>query len=213
MILILASALALISESVVCDLTPQGHDIPQHGPTGFTVACPADHEDAAAIQSAAEAAIAAMDLPLPRLRRQGGNPPPMLRAARQMRMQMEGGSWQPAPAQALVQAAPVLSGRTTARGSVSMLCAIGFTPGANGADPQPNTACISNPAIDTVVRQQTAAMMQLAPLWRFAPVNASYCDDRRFEIAATQLDRATGEQEEAPPAPDPDLLPNLCEAG
>lgn len=209
MILILASTLALMSEPVVCELAPQGRDIQQRGPTGFTVACPADHEDAPAIQSAAEASLAAMDLPRPRSR--GGNPPPMLWAARQMTMQMEAGSWQPSPAQALVQAAPVLSGRATARGSVTMLCVIAFTPGANGADSQPNAACISNPVIDTAVQQQTSAMVQLASLWRFAPVSTPYCLDRHFEISATRLDRATGGQEPTPPAPDPSILPNLCD--
>ncbi|WP_439634696.1 hypothetical protein [Glycocaulis sp.] len=211
MILILASAFALISEPVVCELAPQGRDIQQRGPTGFTVACPADHEDAAAIQSAAEASLAAMDLPLPRPRRQGVNPRPPVGGARQMTMQSENGVWQPAPGQSLVQAAPVLSGRTTARGSVSILCAVGFTPGANGADPQPSAACASNPVADSIVQQQVSAMTQLASLWRFAPVGASYCVDRRFEVSATRLDRATGEQEEAPPSPDPALLPDLCE--
>lgn len=210
MILIVASALALISEPVVCDLTAQGRNIDQRGPTGFTVACPADHPEAAAIQAAAEASIAAMDLPLPRPR---GNPAPMLWAASQLTMQVTDGAWQPAPRQPLVRAAPVLSERTAARGSISILCTIGFTPNANGTDPQPQAACVTNPSTESAVREQTSNMRQLASLWRFAPVAARYCMEEDISVTATRLNRRTGEQEAAPTVPHPALLPNLCEAG
>lgn len=213
MILILASALALISEPVVCDLTAQGRNIDQRGPTGFTVACPAGHPDAAAIQSAAEAAIAAMDLPLPRPRGQGGNPPPTLRIATEMAMQMESGTWRPALAQPMVQAAPVIPRRAIDQGALHMLCALAFTPDANGVDQHPRVACISNVSTDLVESQQRASMTQAASLWRFAPAPVSYCSYQELGMTATRIGRATGRQHPTPSAPDPDLLPNLCEAG
>ncbi|WP_371392726.1 hypothetical protein AB6B38_10095 [Glycocaulis abyssi] len=213
MILILASALALISESVVCDLTPQGHDIPQHGPTGFTVACPADHEDAAAIQSAAEAAIAAIILPLPRPGRQDGNPPPRLWAASELTMQLGNGSWRPALAQPMVRAIPWVPRQAIQQGAAHMLCALAFTPDASGVDQQPGVACISDVSTDLVERHQRASMTQAASLWRFAPVPVPYCFNHQLLTSATPTYPATRRRQPPPAIPDPDLLPNLCEAG
>ncbi len=213
MILILASAVALISEPVVCDLTAQGRNIDQRGPNGFTAACPADHPDAAAIQAAAEASIAAMDLPLPRLRRQDGNPAPMVWAADQLTMQVTDGVWQPAPGQSLVQTRPYLPSRAVAQGAVHMHCALAFNPDARGVDEQPEVSCISNLSTQYVTRLQTAAMAYAASLWRFAPVGMSYCLDEQVEVTVVRIHRDTGRHEPTPPAPDPALLPNLCEAG
>jgi len=213
MILALTSALALISEPVACELTPLGEELEARGTAGFTVECPAGHADAAAIQSAAETAIAAMDLPVPEQHRRGRNFPPRFETSDALVVEPAGGAWRAAPGQALVRAVPVFPVRAAERGAVHMLCALAFRPDAAGTDTDPAASCISNVSNSLVERWQNDAMMRAGAVWRFAPVNVQYCLDEQVMVTAALIDGATGRPEALPPAPDPALLANLCEAG
>lgn len=212
MILALTSALALMSEPVVCDLTPQGPAIEQRGPIGFTVACPVDHPDAATIQASAEASIAAMDLPLSR---------PQSRRAQAFHetadvLFMEraaDGIWRPSLGQVLVRIGLPMPTRAVEIGARHMMCSLALRPEANGADPSPDVRCISDHDSATVVRLLTDSMRVAAERYRFAPVGIQYCLDEQVSGQASVISMPGGRREPPAPPPDPSVLPNLCEAG
>jgi hypothetical protein len=214
MILILASALALISEPVACALTALGDDIADQGPTGFAVACPAEHEDAAIIRSAAEAAIARMDLPLPHQRiTRRGNQAVHETADTLLMERAADGAWGPSPGQVLVRGVPVFPARAVENRARHMLCALALRPAANGADSAPGVQCISNHNSTFVVRLLTDAMQQTAERYRLAPVDIRYCLDEQVSAEARVIIMPGRQPERPVPPPDASALPNLCEAG
>ncbi|GGG90278.1 hypothetical protein GCM10007420_01660 [Glycocaulis albus] len=213
MILILAIALTA-SQPVTCTLTALGDDITDQGPAGFTVACPADHEDAAAIQSAAEAAIARVDLPLPHQRiTSRGNRAVHETADTLLMERAEGGAWRPSLGQVLVRGVPVFPARAVENRARHMMCALALRPAANGADPAPDVQCISNHNSTFVIRLLTDAMRVSAERYRFAPADTAYCLDEQVSAESRVIVMPGRRLEQPTPPPDPSALPNLCDAG
>ncbi|WP_429911771.1 hypothetical protein [Glycocaulis sp.] len=213
MILILAIALTA-SQPVTCALTALGDDIRDQGPTGFTVECPADHADAAAIQSAAEAAIARVDLPLPHQRVTNRGNRTYYETADTLLMERgQGGAWRPSLGQVLVRGVPAFPPRAVENGARHMLCALALRPAANGVDPAPDVQCISNHNSTFVIRLLTGAMRETAGRYRFAPVDVRYCLDEQVSAHATVIVMPGRRLEQPAPPPDPSVLPNLCDGG
>ncbi|WP_439634695.1 hypothetical protein [Glycocaulis sp.] len=213
MILLLAIALTA-SQPVTCALTALGSDIYDQGPTGFTVECPADHADGAAMQSAAEAAIARIDLPLPHQRITGrGNRAVHETADALLMERAAGGVWRPSLGQVLVRGVPVFPARAVENRARHMMCALALRPAADGADPAPEVQCVSNHNSTFVIRLLTDAMRVSAERYRFAPVDVRYCLDEQVSAHATVIVMPGRRLEQPAPPPDPDVLPDLCATG
>ena len=158
----LAMTMSLLApEPVSCDLAPAAEFNERSGPRALVATCPGEDP---ALQAAADAVLARMDMDLPGLRRF------MSYDLADMLVMIPGeAGWLAAPGQILISTSALFPMRAAEQGSTHMLCAVAVSPQPDGRVVDAPVECIAE--VERAERFMGPAMERALEAWRLAPTD------------------------------------------